>query len=71
MFNWYWLYVSYLKEEIFTLDNILKNVIFHNFPQKSHQNWLIFTKSSSNGTIIIMLKFGKYLIRNSKMCGAP
>jgi len=33
--------------------------------QKNRRNWLIFTKSSSNGTIIIMLAFGKYLIRNS------
>jgi len=47
------------------LDKILKTAIFDDFLKKSHQNWLIFTKSSSNGTIIIMLAFGKYLIRNS------
>jgi len=64
---WYWRYVSYLKEEIFKMDNILKNAIFDDFQKrkKNHQNWLIFTKSSSNGTIIIVLAFGKYLIRNS------
>jgi len=44
----------------------LKNAIFDDLKkEKSHQNWLIFTKSSSNGTIIIKLAFGKYLIRNS------
>jgi len=30
MFNWYCRYVSYLKEDIFRLDNILKNAIFDN-----------------------------------------
>jgi len=34
-------------------------------------NWLIFIKSSSNGTIIIMLAFGKYLIRNSSCVEPP
>jgi len=33
-FNWYWRYVSYLKEEIFRLDNSLKNAIFDDFKTK-------------------------------------
>jgi len=35
MFNWYWRYVSYLKEDIFRLDNILKNAIFNDFSKKT------------------------------------
>jgi len=45
---------------------------FDDFPEnkkKSHQNWLIFTKSSSNGTIIIV---GIWKISEKKqlVCGA-
>jgi len=32
--NWYWIYVSYLKEEIFRLDKILKNAIFDDYSKK-------------------------------------
>jgi len=31
MFNWYWRYVSYLKEEMFRLYIILKNALFDDF----------------------------------------
>jgi len=53
--------VSYLKKEIFRLDNILKNAIFDDLKKKKKK----LAKSSSNGTIIIMMAFGKYMIRNS------
>jgi len=34
MFNWYWRYVSYMKEEVLRFDNILKNAIFDESKKK-------------------------------------
>jgi len=65
--------VSYMKEEIFRWDNILKTAIFDDFhPPKNwnHQNRLIFTKSWSNGTIIIMLTFETISDNKQLVCGA-
>jgi len=54
MFNWYWRYVSYLKEEIFRLDNILKNAIFEDLNQKKRKKVFRSGYYSPNHLIMVL-----------------